>query len=165
LTSSVLLKFADDKRVRGDMITTYRIMTGKDKVDPGLFFDMVADDEGLRTRRGTGVFNIRGSNNRLDIRRNSFSQRVVDTWNSLPDSQGVGTVLAFKNPGRDSGVKTVTQNESPSVMLMDVTIGTVCKITHLGEGNVKVVAQSEHMIKVLKEVVTLEENDFKDDNY
>ncbi len=91
------------------------------------FFDMVADGEGLRTRRCTGVW---GSNNRLDIRRNPFSHRVVNTWNSLPDSlKGVGTVLAFKNPRRDSGVKTVTQNESPSVMLMDVTIGTVCKIT------------------------------------
>ena len=53
---------------------------------------MVADGEGLRTRRGTGVFNIRGSNDRLDI-----SQRVVNTWNSLPDSlKGVGTVLGFK---------------------------------------------------------------------
>ena len=91
-------------------------------MDPGLFFDMVADGEGLRTRRGTGVFNIRGSNDRLDIRRNSFSQRVINTWNSLPDSRkGVGTVLAFKNLGRDSGVKTVTQNESPSVMLMEAS--------------------------------------------
>ena len=106
------------------------------------------------------MFNIRGSNDRLDIRRNSFSQRVVNT--PLPDSlKGVGTVLAFKNPGRDSGVKNVTQNESPSMMLRDVTIGTVCKITHLGEGNMKV----EHVNKVLKEVVTLEENDFKDENY
>ena len=100
------------------------------------------------------------------MRRNSFSHGVVNIWNFLPDSlKGVGTVLAFKNPGRDSGVKTVTQNESPSVMLMDVTIGTVCKITHLGEGNVKVVSQSEHVNKVLKEEVTLEENDFKDENY
>ena len=41
----------EDRRVRGDMITTYRIMTGKDKVDPGLFFDMVADGEGLRDRK------------------------------------------------------------------------------------------------------------------
>ena len=58
------------------------------------FFDMVADGEGLRTRRCTGVINIRGSNNRLDIRRNSFSHRVVNTWNSLSDSlKGVGTVL------------------------------------------------------------------------
>ena len=94
MTSSVLLKFADDRRVRGDMITTYRIMTGKDKVDPGLFFDMVADGEGLRTRRGTGVFNIRGSNDRLDI-----SQRVVNTWNSLPDSlKGVGGSAGLQEP-------------------------------------------------------------------
>ena len=58
-------------------------------------------------------------------------------------------------------MKNVTQSESPSMMLRDVTIGTVCKITHLGEGNMKV----EHVNKVLKEVVTLEENDFKDENY
>ena len=45
----------------------------------------------------TGVYNIRAVNDRLDIRRNSFSQRVVNTWNSLPDSlKGVGTVLGFK---------------------------------------------------------------------
>ena len=94
MTSSVLLKFADDRRVRGDMITTFRIMTGMDKVDPGLFFDMVADGEGLRTRRGTGVFNIRGSNDRLDI-----SQRVVNTWNSLPDSlKGVGGSAGLQEP-------------------------------------------------------------------
>jgi ribonuclease P/MRP protein subunit RPP40 len=87
----------EDRRVRGDMITTYRIMTGKDKVDPGHFFDLVADGLGPRTRGVTGVYNIRGVNDRLEIRKNSFSQRVVTTWNSLPDSlRGVGTVLGFK---------------------------------------------------------------------
>ncbi len=85
---------------------------------------------------------------------------MVNTWNSLPDSpKGVGTVLASKNPGRDSGVKTRTQNESPSVMLKDVTIEAVCKITHLDEGNVEVVSQSKHVNKVLKVLVTIEEND------
>ena len=73
----------EDRRVRGDMIPTYRIMTGKDKVDPGHFFDLVADGSGSRV---TGVYNIRGVNDRLVIRKNSFSQRVVTTWNSLPDS-------------------------------------------------------------------------------
>ena len=87
----------EDRRVRGDMITTYRIMTGKDKVDPGLFFDLVADGQGPRTRGVTGVYNIRAVNDRLEIRRNFFSQRVVNTWNSLPASlKGVGTVLGFK---------------------------------------------------------------------
>ena len=43
------------------------------------------------------MYNIRGVNDRLEIRKNSFSQRVVTTWNSLPDSlRGVGTVLGFK---------------------------------------------------------------------
>ena len=79
------------------MITTYRIMTGKDMVDPGQFFDLVADGQSPRTIGVTEVYNIRAVNDRLDIRRNSFSQRVVNTWNSLPDSlKGVGTVLAFK---------------------------------------------------------------------
>ena len=63
------------------------------------FFDMVADGEGLRTRRCTGVFNIRGSNNRLDIRRNSFSHRVVNTWNSLPDSLKGGQCWPSRTPG------------------------------------------------------------------
>ena len=87
----------EDRRVRGDMITTYRIMTGKDKVDPRLFFDLVADGVGPRTRGVRGVYNIRAVNDRLEVRRNFFSQRVVNTWNSLPDSlRGVGTVLGFK---------------------------------------------------------------------
>ena len=86
-----------DRRVRGDMIATYQIMTGKDKIDPGLFFDLAAEGPGPRTRRAAGVHSIRGVRSRLDIRRYSFSQRVVNTWNSLPDSlKGVTTVLGFK---------------------------------------------------------------------
>ena len=49
-----------DKRVRGEMIATYRIMTGKDKVDPRTFFDMAEEGAGPRTRLVAGVHNIRG---------------------------------------------------------------------------------------------------------
>ena len=43
------------------------------------------------------MHNIRVVRARLDIRRYSFNQREVNTWNSLPDSlKGVGTVLGFK---------------------------------------------------------------------
>ena len=47
-----------DRRVRGDMIATYKIMTGKDKIDPGLFFDQAAEGPGprTRTRRAAGVY-------------------------------------------------------------------------------------------------------------
>ena len=49
------------------------------------------------------MYNIRGVNDRLDIRRNSFSQRVVNMCNSLPDSlRGVGTVLGIKTGWDDS---------------------------------------------------------------
>jgi ribonuclease P/MRP protein subunit RPP40 len=43
----------EDRRVRGDMITTYRIMTGKDMT--GHFFDLAADGLGPRTRGVTGA--------------------------------------------------------------------------------------------------------------
>ena len=42
-----------DRRVRGDMISTYKIMTGKDRIDPGVFFDLVAEGPGPRTMRAT----------------------------------------------------------------------------------------------------------------
>ena len=86
-----------DRRVRGDMIATYRIMTGKDKVDPRAFFDMAEEGAGPRTRLAAGVHSIKETRSRLDIRRYSFSQRVAGTWNSMPNSlRGVGTVLGFK---------------------------------------------------------------------
>ena len=66
-----------DKRVRGNMIATYRIMTGKDMVDPRTFFDMAEEWAGPRTRLVAGVHNIRETRSRLDIRRYSFSQRVT----------------------------------------------------------------------------------------
>jgi ribonuclease P/MRP protein subunit RPP40 len=87
----------EDRRVRGDMIATYKIMSGKDKVDPRIFFNLAAEGAGPRTRRAEGVRNIRSDRANLDIRRYSFSQRVVNRWNSLPDSlKEAGTVLGFK---------------------------------------------------------------------
>ena len=88
-----------DRRVRGDMIATYKIMAGKDRVDPKIFFDLEGEGPGLRTRQAAGAHPIRAQAVRpkLDIRRFSFSQRVISTWNQLPGSlKGVGTVLAFK---------------------------------------------------------------------
>ena len=74
-----------DRRERGDMITTYKIMSGKEKVEPGVFFDMMTEGAGPRTRAATGAHNIRARGYRLDIRKHSFSLRVPAQWNSLPD--------------------------------------------------------------------------------
>ena len=42
----------EERRVRGDMIETYKIITGKEKVNPNKFFQMLPDPEreGPRTR-------------------------------------------------------------------------------------------------------------------
>ena len=50
-----------DKRLRGDMIATYKVMSGKDKVDPGVLFTLPGEERrkrqtdirsGLRTQAG-----------------------------------------------------------------------------------------------------------------
>jgi hypothetical protein len=48
--------------VRGDMLATYKIMAGKDRVDPKIFFDLAGEGPGLRTRQaGEGpVCSVRG---------------------------------------------------------------------------------------------------------
>ena len=84
-------------RLRGDMIVTYMILSGKDELKPRMFFDLAAEEAGPRMRKVDGVRNIRPAGSKMDIRRYSFSQRVTNPWNSLPNSlKGVGTVEGFK---------------------------------------------------------------------
>ena len=48
-----------ERRRRGDMITMFRIMTGKDKVDPALWFRMPTPRSGaVSTRQNTGYLNL-----------------------------------------------------------------------------------------------------------
>ena len=72
---------------REDMTATYRIMSGKDKLDPRTFFDMAEEGkEPRRTGLAAGVHNIQETRCRLDISRSSCSQKVSSNWNSLPTS-------------------------------------------------------------------------------
>ena len=67
------------RRIRGDLIETYKILTGKEKVNMEQFFEL----------SNTG-HNLRGHNKklavnrcRLDTRKYFFSNRVVRYWNDL----------------------------------------------------------------------------------
>ena len=89
-----------ERRKRGDMITMYRIMTGKDKVDPDLWFTRPTPRSGAAaTRQNTGFLNVeKPARSSHEVRRNQFSQRVVDDWNLLPDwVKRAATVNSFKN--------------------------------------------------------------------
>ena len=90
----------EERRKRGDLIYMYRIMTGKDDVHHSTWFQKMSDREGgANTRAAAGYLNVLPPDNcNNDTRRNFFSQRVVDSWNSLPDRvKQAETVNQFKN--------------------------------------------------------------------
>jgi len=83
----------EDRQTRGDLIQVFKYIKGIDNVDYKEFFQL-ADNS--RTRGHS--FKIIKVRSRLEIRRNFFSQRVVNKWNELPqyvvEAESVNT---FKN--------------------------------------------------------------------
>ena len=69
----------EERRVRGDMIETYKIITRKERVNPDNFFQMIPDREGPRTRNKK-IFKRRAQKGE---RRFFFTQRVTNGWNGL----------------------------------------------------------------------------------
>ena len=67
-----------DRRFRGDMIQTYKIITNKDDTNRETFFQMAEERGDPELRRGLKIFKKRSRRGR---RRNVFSQRVVNPWN------------------------------------------------------------------------------------
>ena len=55
----------EERRVRGDIIATYKIISGKDKFEPGLLFEMGGEGQGPRTRGEARVHSIRQGRVRL----------------------------------------------------------------------------------------------------
>jgi len=75
--------------VRGDLIETYKILTGSDRVDSERMFPMVGES---RTRDNS--LRIRGKPFRTEVRRNFFTQRMVNVWNSLPQNVDEAKMLS-----------------------------------------------------------------------
>ena len=69
-----------ERRFRGDMIETYKILTGKENVRKENFFQMSAERGDPELFRGLKIFKKRA---RKSLRRNTFSQRVTNPWNKL----------------------------------------------------------------------------------
>ena len=73
----------EDRRTRGDMILTYRLLNGLEDIDYRKFFTL--DDR---------TYNLRGHSKKLkkfgpslDVRRHFFSQRVINKWNALTEEE------------------------------------------------------------------------------
>ena len=72
----------ETRRLRCDLIETYKIMHGLEKVDVDKFFKLADKDN---TRGHTlKIFKPRMVKG-LRCRQEFFSQRVIESWNKLPD--------------------------------------------------------------------------------
>ena len=89
----------EERRKRGDLVTTYKVIAGKDRVDPATWFTMCRPaEEGVTTRRQAGFWNLEDNKWKGEVRRNFWSVRVVEPWNSLPDQiKQQETLNGFKN--------------------------------------------------------------------
>ena len=81
------------RRDRGDMIQVYKIFTGRDRLNPDDFFEM-SRSQGTRGH----LMKVQKHHSSTLLKRNVFSRRVVDLWNSLPDDVvKAETMNQFKN--------------------------------------------------------------------
>ena len=84
------------RRIRGDMIQTFKIINNKYDYNPEILFGKRSAITSDRTRgHGQMLFKKRAQ---LNIKKHSFSFRTVDIWNSLPPSVGnAQSVRAFES--------------------------------------------------------------------
>ena len=83
----------ETRRLRGDQIEVFKIVNGYEDVDRNMFVKL---KEGSRTRGHKAA--LVKEQCRLDMRKYSFSQRVINEWNKLPnDCVNASSVNMFKN--------------------------------------------------------------------
>ncbi|XP_069108237.1 uncharacterized protein [Argopecten irradians] len=85
------------RRVRGDMIETYKAVTGR--YDKGATqFTRMWSDTSERSSTRTNSLKIFPQHTKTSIRKNSFSVRIASIWNNLPDHVVTSKTLdTFKN--------------------------------------------------------------------
>ena len=96
-----------ERRIRGDMIETFKTMRGVNHVNRDEWFRVQVEEEHRPTRSNTVVVGenlerrrevIVGQKAKLEFRRNFFTVRVEKEWNSLPEAvKAQRTVNGFKN--------------------------------------------------------------------
>jgi len=88
------LQTLEDRRKRGDLIETFKIVKKLDNVSESYFWTNALDNYSHRGHNRK----FRKERARLEIRKNFFSQRVVNNWNKLPQSIiNASSINQFKN--------------------------------------------------------------------
>ena len=87
----------EERRHQADMAMVYKILHGKEDIDPTLLFTMAGTGE-RATRSTTDPLNVRIQHGRLDCRKYFYSVRETEPWNGVPtDIKNSRTIGSFKN--------------------------------------------------------------------
>jgi hypothetical protein len=83
----------EKRRERGDLIQVFKLIKGLDNVDYKKFFQLVQNSK----TRGHS-YKLVKFRSKLNVRNKFFSQRIINSWNSLPeDVVQADSVNCFKN--------------------------------------------------------------------
>ena len=101
-----------ERRFRGDMIETHKIMSGREGVKREDFFQAAMERGDPNLVRGKKFFKKRSNG---QIRQNTFSQRVVNPWNKLSKGEVMAeTTSGFKSKfdGREKDTRRQDREEN-----------------------------------------------------
>ena len=88
----------ENRRLRGDMICTWKILNQHDDTDWKQFFEFVDAEPSHPTRHTTQKLNLKLKNFNMEVRKHSFAVRVPKEWNSLPvHVREAESLNSFKN--------------------------------------------------------------------
>ena len=88
----------EGRRMQYDLVQTFKIIRGFDRVDCKKWFQLVGNSPVRLTRLTHDPLNIVAKPFRGEVRRNFFSNRVAPLWNDLPSEvKRVDSVKSFKN--------------------------------------------------------------------
>ena len=74
------LTILQTRRIRGDLLETFKIIPGRDRLESEIFFEL------NRSNRCRGhKLKLKKPSSRLNIRKFSFAHRIIDEWNKLPE--------------------------------------------------------------------------------
>ena len=92
------LQTLDERRKRYDMIQTYKIINGVDRMDKAHILKHVDPNRENNTRLNSFHLNLTKKTAKTTLRQHFFSNRIIDQWNGLPNSmKDASSVSSFKN--------------------------------------------------------------------
>jgi hypothetical protein len=86
------------RREKIDLTQVWKILHGFDNLDESIFFSRLRHNTDRTTRAASSEFNLMRTHCNLDVRRHFFSNRIIESWNSLPESiKAAPTINSFKS--------------------------------------------------------------------